>query len=109
MTAPRALVVLTTCGNAEEARELAALLVEQKLAACVNTIERIASTYRWHGRVEHSHESLLVIKTTADRYPAVERTIRERSSYELPEVLALPAEHGSASYIEWVAESVAED
>lgn len=105
MTA-RALVVLTTCGNADEARALAAALVEERAAACVNVIERIASTYRWRGQIEHSHESLLVIKTTADRYAAVERTIRERSSYELPEVLALPAEGGSASYLEWLAESV---
>lgn len=107
--AARALVVLTTCGTADEARALAAVLVEAKLAACVNTIERMESTYRWRGQIEHSQESLLVIKTTAERYTAVERTIRERSSYELPEVLALPAEHGSSSYLEWVAESVAAD
>jgi periplasmic divalent cation tolerance protein len=107
--AAHALVVFTTCGNADEARELAAVLVEQKLAACVNMIERIASTYRWRGQIEHSQESLLVIKTTAERYAAVERTIRERSSYELPEVLALRAEHGSPSYLEWVAGSVEAD
>ena len=104
----RALVVLTTCGNAQEAERLATELVERKLAACVNTIERMASTYRWRGQIERSQESLLVIKTTAERYPAVEQAIRERSSYELPEVLALPVEQGSMGYLEWLAAAVAD-
>lgn len=107
MTA-QVLVVLTTCGNAEEARTLAAELVERRLAACVNALDGMASTYRWRGQIEHSRESLLMIKTTADRYAAVERLIRERSSYDLPEVLALPAERGSAEYLDWVAGSVVE-
>jgi periplasmic divalent cation tolerance protein len=108
MTA-RALVVFTTCATAVEAQALATLLVERRLAACVNMIERIASTYRWRGQIERSAESLLAIKTTADRYPAVEQAIREHSSYELPEVLAIAVEQASASYLAWLVGSVTEE
>jgi periplasmic divalent cation tolerance protein len=104
----RALLVLTTCGNAEEAQRLAAELVETKLAACVNTVTSIASTYRWQGRVERAQESLLLIKTTEAQMAAVERLIRKRSSYELPEVLALAVAGGSADYLTWLASTVGE-
>jgi len=105
---PRPLLVLTTCASADEAESLAASLVEQRLAACVNTLGRVQSTYRWQGRVEHGQESLLVIKTTDARLAAVEHVIRERSSYELPEVLAIPVHGGSAAYLGWLADSVTE-
>jgi periplasmic divalent cation tolerance protein len=102
----RALVVLTTCASADEARQLAAALVESRLAACVNTVERIASTYRWQGQVEQAEESLLVIKTTETQLAPLEALIRERSSYELPEVLAIAVEGGSAPYLDWLGSCV---
>ncbi len=104
----RPLLVLTTCGSAEDAQRLATALVELKLAACVNTVNNVASTYRWAGAVQRDQESLLVIKTTEARLPALEAAIRERSSYELPEVLAIPVHGGSAGYLAWLAESVAD-
>lgn len=106
MTDTTTLLVLTTCGSVEEAENLARGLVEEHLAACVNVVPRVLSTYRWQGRVEHGEESLLVIKTTAARYADVERAIGERSSYELPEVLAIRAETGSAAYLDWIIDSV---
>ena len=102
----RALVVLTTCANAEEASALATALVEQRLAACVSSLADVTSTYRWQGRLQHDRESLLVIKTTEERFPAVERMIQARSSYELPEVLAVPVQVGSAAYLSWLAAEV---
>jgi periplasmic divalent cation tolerance protein len=102
----QALLVLTTCANAEEAERLAAELVERSLAACVNTVNRIASTYRWQGKVEQAQESLLVIKTTEERFAALEKVIRERSSYELPEVLAIRIHAGSSQYLQWLGASV---
>ena len=101
------LLVLTTCGNAADAGNLATLLVEQRLAACVNALGKVTSTYRWRGRVQQDQETLLVIKTTAARYPAVEQAIRAHSKYELPEVLAIPVAAGSSAYLDWVRESVA--
>jgi periplasmic divalent cation tolerance protein len=100
--------VLTTCASADAAQRLAEALVEQRLAACVNTLGGVQSTYRWQGRVEREQESLLVIKTTEARLTEIEKAIRQHSSYELPEVLAIPVEGGSAAYLDWVAESVAE-
>ena len=102
------MLVLTTCGNDDDAGALARVLVERRLAACVNAVGQVASTYRWKGEVQQDRETLLIIKTTAPRLAAVEQTIREKSKYELPEVIAIPVEAGSADYLEWVRESVAE-
>jgi periplasmic divalent cation tolerance protein len=99
------LLVLTTTANAEEARRFATEAVERKLAACVN-VAAIGSTYRWRGRVENAEECLLLIKTTQQRFDAIRDLIRERSSYELPEVLAIPVRDGSADYLAWLRESV---
>jgi periplasmic divalent cation tolerance protein len=100
------LLVLTTCGDAADAGTLAALLVEQRLAACVNAVERVTSTYRWEDRVQRDQETLLIIKTTAGRLAAVEQAIRAHSKYELPEVLAIPVAGGSGAYLDWIRESV---
>ena len=102
------MVVLTTCGTDEDAAALARVLVERRLAACVNTVSNVASTYRWKGEVQQERETLLVIKTTAARLAAIEQTIREKSKYELPEVIALPVSAGGADYLAWIRESVAE-
>jgi periplasmic divalent cation tolerance protein len=102
------MVVLTTCGNAADAGALARALVERRLAACVNAVSHVASTYRWKGEVLEDQETLLIIKTTAARLAALEQAIRELSKYEVPEVIALPVRAGGADYLAWVAESVAE-
>jgi periplasmic divalent cation tolerance protein len=102
------MVVLTTCGNDEDAGTLARALVERREAACVNALSRVTSTYRWKGEVQQDQETLLIIKTTAAKLAAVERTIRELSKYELPELIALPIAAGGADYLQWIRESVAE-
>ncbi len=101
-----AVLVLTTCGDAAEGERIAERLVGSRLAACVNRIDGVVSTYRWEGAIERGRECLLVIKTIASRLPEVERAIKESSSYELPEVLAIPAHGGSAEYLGWIAASV---
>jgi periplasmic divalent cation tolerance protein len=102
------MVVLTTCGNDEDARALARTLVDGRLAACVNTLSNVTSTYRWKGEVQLDRETLLIIKTTASRLDAVEKTIRAQSKYELPELIALPVHAGGADYLAWIRESVQE-
>lgn len=102
------VVVLTTCGNDEDADALARALVEQRLAACVNAIGGARSTYRWKGETQQDRETLLIIKTTAAQLAALEKAIRERSKYELPEFLALPVQAGGAEYLTWLRESVGE-
>jgi periplasmic divalent cation tolerance protein len=99
-------IVLSTAGSELEARKIALHLVENRLAACVNIVPQIESIYRWQGKVESSQEWLLLIKTTADRFPAVRDAIRESHSYDLPECIAISIEDGSAAYLEWIGQSV---
>jgi periplasmic divalent cation tolerance protein len=101
-----ALVVLTTCPDPHSAQRLATELVETRLAACVNVIGGVQSTYRWQGKVERDDEVLLLIKTRAGAAAGVARVIQARSSYELPEVLAVPVEDGSRPYLDWLMQSV---
>lgn len=100
-------IVLSTAGSAEEARKIANQLVERRLAACVNIVPQIESIYRWQGKVESAQEWLLLIKTTAEKFPAVRDTIRELHSYELPECVLLGIEDGSPDYLQWLSDSVA--
>lgn len=100
------MLVMTTCADADEAGSLASALVEQHLAACVNTVSQVTSTYRWQGRIEQDHECLLIIKTTADRFAALDEAIRARSSYDVPEVVAVPIAAGSAQYLDWLGAAV---
>jgi periplasmic divalent cation tolerance protein len=99
-------IVLTTAGSEDEARKIAHHLVEHRLAACVNIVARVQSIYRWRHKVESSAEWLLVIKTTAERFPEVRDAIARLHSYELPECVALGVEDGSTPYLEWLADSV---
>lgn len=100
------LLVLTTCASPAEADTLATALVQRRLAACVNSLGGVTSTYRWEGSVAREQENLLIIKTTTERYAELERAIRELSSYELPEILAVPVVAGSEAYLAWLAGSV---
>jgi periplasmic divalent cation tolerance protein len=104
--ASESLLVLTTCSSTAEADSLATALVQRRLAACVNSLGGVTSTYRWQGDVAREQENLLLIKTTAERYAALEEAIRELSSYELPEILAVRVAAGSEGYLAWLAASV---
>ena len=101
-----ALLVLTTCADRRAADRLATELVEARLAACVNVITGVSSTYRWQGKVERGDEVLLVIKSTARTYAALQRVLEDRSDYELPEVLAVSVTDGSQAYLDWLLRSV---
>ena len=98
--------VLTTAGSEEEAEAIAAALLEQRLAACVQTAGPIVSRYRWQGRLERSEEWRCLAKTEAGLYEQAEAAIRAVHSYEEPEILAIPVLAGSAGYLAWISESV---
>lgn len=100
------LLVLVTAAGMGEGEMIAETLVEERLAACVNLINPIRSIYRWKGGVERGDEVLLVIKTTGVRYAALERRVRELHSYEVPEVVALRVDRGSAPYLDWLRAQV---
>jgi periplasmic divalent cation tolerance protein len=102
------LIVFVTTPTSEEANRIAEALVAQRLAACVNIIPAIQSIYRWEGKVTRDQESLMIIKTTDERYTELERVVKELHSYSTPEVVALRIERGSEQYLKWLRESVLE-
>lgn len=105
--APPVRVALTTVSSFDEGRRLARLLVERRLAACVNLVPNMTSIYRWEGGVEVSSEVLLLIKTTTELLAEVEAAVRELHTYEVPEFIALQVESGSHRYLDWLLDSVA--
>lgn len=96
------ITVLTNLPDSESAFNLARSVVRRRLAACVNVLPAVTSIYRWQGREEEAPEVTLLIKTTDERYPALEAAIRESHPYELPEIIALPVVAGSENYLGWV-------
>lgn len=101
------LLVLTNLPDVASAQALATLLVDQRLAACVNLLAPARSTYRWQGKVETAEEVPLLIKTVAARYDEVEAAIKANHPYELPEIIAIPISHGLPGYLAWLAAETA--
>lgn len=100
------VVVLTTVGADYDARALARELVELRLAACVNIIDRVTSVYRWEGSVTEDGEQLLVIKTAEDRTAPLREELMRRHPYAVPEFVVLRIDETSDSYGAWLLESV---
>ena len=100
------LLVYISC-PAAAAEALATALVQARLAACVSTLPGTRSVYRWQGRVEQAEETLLIAKTSASRYAALEAEVRRLHPYELPEILAVHVSGGLPAYLQWVLDSTA--
>lgn len=99
-----ALLVFTNLPDRAAAQRLAASLIEQRVAACVNILAPCRSVYRWEGAVQEEEEHPLLIKTSAVRYAALEAAIRAGHPYELPEIIAVPFERGLPGYLAWVVQ-----
>lgn len=99
------VIVLTTLGAQADAAAFARVLVDERLAACVNVLPAMTSVYRWKGATEEEREQQLVIKTTSDRVEALQARFHELHPYELPEFLVLSVSDGSPAYLEWLGES----
>lgn len=97
------LLVLTNVPDDASAEKLALALIESRAAACVNIMAPCRSIYRWQGAVEMTDEIPLLIKTTAEQYPQVERIVRAQHPYAVPELIALPITHGLPAYLDWLA------
>jgi periplasmic divalent cation tolerance protein len=97
-----AWLVLTNLPDRESADRLARGVVEARVAACVNVLSPARSVYRWKGAVETAEEYPVLIKTAADRYAELEKTIRALHPYELPEIVAVNIEAGLPAYLAWV-------
>ena len=101
------LLCLSTCPDEPSARRIADALVEEGLAACVNRIPGLESTYRWKGAVCRDPEQLLLIKTARSRFEAMKQRLLALHPYELPELVAVEVAAGHAGYLDWVAQSCA--
>jgi periplasmic divalent cation tolerance protein len=94
--------VVTTTERREDADRIARMLVDERLAACVQVVGPISSTYRWQGTIETAQEWQCWVKSRRDLYGQIEQAIRRIHPYEVPEILAVPVLEGSASYLAWL-------
>ena len=99
----RVILVITCLPDVESATLLARKIIEEQAGACVNQLSPAISTYRWKGNVETATEIPLLIKTTRSAYERLEQLIMKHHPYELPEIIAVPVDTGSAAYLKWVA------
>lgn len=96
------LVVMVTAPNQEEAARIADQAIQSHQAACATTIPLVHSTYWWEGKVVREEETLVLLKTTADRFQSLEEAILKVHSYKVPEIIAIPVRDGFPPYLEWV-------
>jgi periplasmic divalent cation tolerance protein len=95
-------IVLTTCPDMPSAEKIARTLVNERLAACVNILPMMRSSYIWKGKIATTDEHLLLIKAPAERYKAIEERVQMLHPYELPEIIAVPIQAGSNDYLSWL-------
>ena len=100
------IVTLCTVPDRKTGERIAEALVEERLAACVNLLPGVSSTYRWQGKVEKATECLLIIKTVVSKFEALKQRIKALHPYDLPEIIALPITAGSSEYLNWITESI---
>lgn len=100
------LVVLTTLPTAVGARQMSKLLIQKKLAACVNILGPVQSFFWWQGKVDQAREYLLLIKTKASHFAPLRIFLEKHHPYSVPEIIALPLQKGNAPYLDWIKASV---
>jgi len=98
------IVVFITTPTPIEGEKIASILVEERLASCVNIVNTISSVYRWEGKIEKTNEALLIIKTKAENFTQLMTKVKEVHSYKVPEIIALPIISGNEDYLKWVRE-----
>jgi periplasmic divalent cation tolerance protein len=101
-------LVLSTCPDLPTAQQIATELVTRQLAACVNLVPGVTSVYRWHDNIQTDSEVVMVIKTDNSHYPALEDALSELHPYELPEIVAVTLDDGSAGYLRWITTTLEE-
>lgn len=99
------LVVYCTVPDENTGKSIAAAIVAEKLAACVNILPTVLSVYTWQEKIEQEQETLLMIKTTTSCYAALEAKLLALHPYDTPEIIAVPVEKGAISYLNWVSDS----
>ena len=101
------VLVLSTFPSADKAAEIARILVDERLAACVNLVPAVQSIYRWDGAIQIESEALALIKTTEAGYSSLAARLVELHPYDVPEIVVVPLAGGHAPYLAWVGAEVA--
>ena len=101
------LIVFVTAANPEEAAKISESAVKSRLAACATTFPMVHSVYWWEGKVVNDQESVVMLKTTAEKFEGLQETIRSMHSYKNPEIIGVPVTHGLPQYLEWVVAETA--
>ena len=104
-----AIAVFITTPNREEAGLLAEMLVDARLAACVQILPEMESVYRWQGKIERQKEVLIIVKTAHARFAELETLVRSHHTYDTPEIVAVTLTAGSQPYLDWLSASVGVD
>ena len=99
-------LVLTTVASRKEGKRIAQSLLKSRLAACVNISSRLESHYRWKGKIAKDSEYLLFIKTKSRNFSKLEKAIRKIHAYSVPEIIAIPIQKGSRSYLSWLKQEI---
>lgn len=94
--------VYTTYPSVAEAEQTGRVLVQRRLAACVNILPNMISHYRWQGAIERGEETVMIIKTRAVLFDAVRATVKSMHSYKTPSILVIPIEDIDPSYRAWL-------
>ena len=102
------VIVFVTTGSVEEAKQIAEVLVDQQLVACVNIMPEILSIYHWQGKVKKDIEAKMIIKTKSSLINQLIQTVKYMHSYDVCEVTAVPMISGNSDYLKWIDESVHE-
>lgn len=97
------IMINTTFENKEEANRIIKLLLEKRLVSCCQ-LSNIESSYHWKGKIEHTEELLLQMKSKKELYEEIEKTIIENHSYETPQIIAYDIVNGYKGYLDWIEE-----
>ena len=100
------ILILVTCAQKKEAQEIAAFLMRQKLAACVNIVEKIDSVFFWEKKVQRAKEVLLLVKSRRPKLARIIKLVKSRHSYQVPEIIALPIIGGHKPYLDWIDDAL---
>ena len=106
MIVPVYIVIFITASNKKEAQKISAALIREKLAACVNVIDKVDSVFFWESKIDRARESLLVIKSKKDKFSKIIKLVKSMHSYKVPEIIALPIIAGDKSYLRWIDASL---
>ncbi|XP_062543549.1 protein CutA homolog [Armigeres subalbatus] len=101
-------IAYVTTPNEESAMKLSRMLIERKLAACVNIVPRVVSIYEWDGKISEHHEILMMIKTRSARVDELCQFVRNNHPHSVAEIVALPIENGNPAYLTWLSKAVPE-